>query len=152
MSHELRTPLNAIIGYSEIIHDDVNDKNLESIIDDANKITTAGKHLLSLINNVLDLSKIEAGRMEVFIEEINIYHFLIEIKENIETLIEQNKNTFIFDISDGLTSLQSDSTKLRQILYNIVMQLNSHHTDKLLLKQQTQKKILSSLFLTPILE
>jgi len=90
--------------------------------------------------------------MEVFIEEINIYHFLIEIKESIETLIEQNKNTFIFDISDGLTTLQSDSTKLRQILYNIVMQLNSHHTDKLLLKQQTQKKILSSLFLTPILE
>jgi len=58
--------------------------------------------------------------MEVFIKEINIYHFLNEIKESIETLIEQNKNTFIFDISDGLTTLQSDSTKLRQIIYNII--------------------------------
>jgi len=79
MSHELRTPLNTIIGYSEIIHDDVNDKNLKGLIDDADKITTAGKHLLSLINDVLDLSKIEAGKMEIFIEEINIYHFLNEI-------------------------------------------------------------------------
>lgn len=120
MSHELRTPLNAIIGYSELIHEDVNDKNLKEVIADANKINVAGKHLLSLINDVLDLSKVEAGKMEVFVEEINIYHFLTEIRESIETLIEQNKNTLIFDISDDLTTIQSDSTKLRQILYNII--------------------------------
>jgi len=120
MSHELRTPLNTIIGYSEMIHDDVCAKNLKEVIEDTNKITTAGKHLLSLINDVLDLSKIEAGKMEVSVEEINIYHFLTEIKESLEALIEQNKNTFIFDISNDLTTIQSDSTKLRQILYNII--------------------------------
>lgn len=128
-------------------------KKPESIIDDANKITTAGKNILPSIKDVLDLSKIEAGRMNVFIEEINIYHFLNSIKESIKILIEQNKNTFIFDISNDLTTIQSDSTKLRQILYNIIgnaEKFTSH--GQVILKQQTQKKILSSLFLTPVLE
>ena len=120
MSHELRTPLNAIIGYSEIIYDDANDKNLKEILADANKITASGQHLLLLINDVLDLSKVEAGKMEVFIEEINIYQFLNEVKESIETLIEKNKNNFIFDIPDNFITIRSDSTKLRQILYNII--------------------------------
>lgn len=120
MSHELRTPLNAIIGYSEIIYDDAQDENFNGISKDANKITLAGHHLLSLINNVLDLSKIESGKMEVFIEDINIYHFLNEIKESIENLISQNKNTFIFDLPEEVNIIKSDSTKLRQILYNII--------------------------------
>ena len=120
MSHELRTPLNAIIGYSEIIYDDAHDENFNGISKDANKITLAGKHLLSLINNVLDLSKIESGKMEVFIEDINIEYFLTEIKESIETLISKNKNTFIFDFPEGIKIIKSDSTKLRQILYNII--------------------------------
>ena len=94
MSHELRTPLNAVIGYSEIIYDNSQDKDFKSIPSDAKKITKAGQHLLSLINNVLDLSKIESGKMSVFVEDINIYHLLNEIKETTEALIYKNKNTF----------------------------------------------------------
>ena len=68
MSHELRTPLNAIIGYSEILQEDAADKGDQASIDDLKKIEGAGRHLLGLINNILDLSKIEAGKMDVFIE------------------------------------------------------------------------------------
>lgn len=120
MSHELRTPLNAVIGYSEIIHDNAKDKCFESIPKDAKKISTAGQHLLSLINNVLDLSKIESGKMEVFVEDINIEHLLSEIKETTEALINKNKNTFIFNIQNNLSIVKTDSTKLRQILFNII--------------------------------
>ena len=120
MSHELRTPLNAVIGYSELIAESALEKDLNSIPKDAEKITYAGKHLLALINNVLDLSKIESGKMEVFVEEIDIYHFLHGIKETTDALIAKNKNTLIFEVSDGINVLKSDSTKLRQILLNII--------------------------------
>ena len=120
MSHELRTPLNAVIGYSEIIYDSVQDNDFKTIPDDAKKITKAGQHLLSLINNVLDLSKIESGKMEVYVEDINIYHLLNEIKETTETLISKNKNTFNFEVPENLCIVKTDSTKLRQILFNII--------------------------------
>ena len=120
MSHELRTPLNAVIGYSEIIYDNSQDKDFKSIPSDAKKITKAGQHLLSLINNVLDLSKIESGKMSVFVEDINIYHLLNEIKETTEALIYKNKNTFIFNVPENLSTIKTDSTKLRQILFNII--------------------------------
>lgn len=120
MSHELRTPLNAVIGYSEMILDNANDGEIKTIPKDAKKITKAGEHLLSLINNVLDLSKIESGKMEVFVEEINIYELLDDIKEATEALITKNANTFKFEIPDNLDSVKTDSTKLRQILYNII--------------------------------
>ena len=81
MSHELRTPLNAIIGYSEIINENAEDNDLKTVPNDAKKITKAGHHLLSLINNVLDLSKIESGKMEVFVEDINIDQLLDEKRE-----------------------------------------------------------------------
>lgn len=120
MSHELRTPLNAIIGYGEIINDDAAEKNLTIISNDANKIIRAGKHLLSLINNVLDLSKIEAGKMQLHIEEIYTLQFLNEIKDSVEPLILKNKNTFFFEVPEATSIIKSDSTKLRQILYNII--------------------------------
>jgi len=120
MSHELRTPLNAVIGYSEIIYDSAKDNDFKSIPDDANKITKAGHHLLSLINNVLDLSKIESGKMEVYVEDINIYHLLNEIKGTTEALISKNKNTFNFDVPENICIVKTDSTKLRQILFNII--------------------------------
>ena len=72
MSHELRTPLNAIIGYSEILQEDAADSGQEQLVPDLKKIEGAGRHLLGLINDILDLSKVEAGKMEVFIEEIDI--------------------------------------------------------------------------------
>ena len=120
MSHELRTPLNAVIGYSELIYDNSQDNDFKSIPGDAKKITKAGQHLLSLINNVLDLSKIESGKMNVFVEDINIYHLLNEIKETTEALIYKNKNTFIFNVPENLSTVKTDSTKLRQILFNII--------------------------------
>lgn len=120
MSHELRTPLNAVIGYSEIIYDNAQDNDFKTIPSDAKKITKAGQHLLSLINNVLDLSKIESGKMDVFVEDINIYHLLNEIKETTEALVYKNKNTFIFNVPENLSTIKTDSTKLRQILFNII--------------------------------
>lgn len=120
MSHELRTPLNAIIGYSEMIHDTAKDNHYALIPDDANKITKAGKHLLSLINNVLDLSKIESGNIDVYIEDVNMFVLLNEIKATTQTLIARNKNNLIFDVPENVGSIKSDGTKLRQILLNII--------------------------------
>jgi signal transduction histidine kinase len=120
MSHELRTPLNAVIGYSEIINDNVKDNNFDLISKDAEKITYAGQHLLSLINNVLDLSKIEAGMMDVYIEDINMKNLLNDIKATTETLIAKNKNTFVVNTPKDINQIKSDSTKLRQILLNII--------------------------------
>ncbi len=120
MSHELRTPLNVIIGYSEIIYDNAKDVHLELIPNDASKITKAGKHLLSLINNVLDLSKIESGKTDVYIEDINMYLLLNEIKSTTENLIAKNKNNLIFELPEDIGTIKSDGTKLRQILINII--------------------------------
>lgn len=120
MSHELRTPLNAVIGYSEIIADCAKDNDFKSIPKDAKRITHAGKHLLALINNILDLSKIESGKMDIYIEEINIYYLLFGIKETTEALVSKNKNLFIFDVPENMSIVKSDSTKLRQILLNII--------------------------------
>ena len=120
MSHELRTPLNAVIGYSEIIYDNANDKDFDSIPKDAEKITKAGKHLLALINNVLDLSKIESGKMDVYIEDINLYHLLLETKATTDAIISKNKNNFVFEVPENISIIKSDSTKLRQILLNIL--------------------------------
>lgn len=120
MSHELRTPLNAVIGYSEIIYDNAQDNDFKTIPGDAKKITKAGQHLLSLINNVLDLSKIESGKMDVFVEDINIYHLLTEIKGATEALVSKNRNTFNFNMPENLSIVKTDGTKLRQILFNII--------------------------------
>jgi len=120
MSHELRTPLNAIIGYSEIIHDNAKDNHVDLIPNDADKITKAGKHLLSLINNVLDLSKIESGKIDVYIEDIDMFLLLKEIKATTETLITRNKNHLIFEVPENVGILKSDDTKIRQILLNII--------------------------------
>ena len=129
MSHELRTPLNAVIGYSEIIYDNVKDNDYTSIPKDAEKITQAGQHLLSLINNVLDLSKIESGKMDVYIEDINMNYLLHEIKATTETLISKNNNTFVFSIPENLHTIKSDNTKLRQILLNIIGNAAKFTTD-----------------------
>jgi signal transduction histidine kinase len=120
MSHELRTPLNAVIGYSEIIYEHAKDHGIDSVSSDADKITRAGKHLLSLINNVLDLSKIEAGKMEVYLEDIDINALLGDIQMTTATLIKKNQNKLIFDVPDNLGNISSDYTKLRQILFNII--------------------------------
>jgi signal transduction histidine kinase len=120
MSHELRTPLNAVIGYSEIIYENAQENDFKSIPKDAGKITNAGKHLLALINNVLDLSKIESGKMDVFIEDINILHLLNEVMASVETIMSKNKNTFVLNAPENINIIKSDHTKLSQILINII--------------------------------
>ncbi|EDN66671.1 sensor signal transduction histidine kinase [Beggiatoa sp. PS] len=93
MSHELRTPLNAIIGYSEMLKEDAEDLEQEDFIPDLDKIHTAGKHLLGLINDVLDLSKIEAGKMNLFIESVDLDILINEVVGTIHPLIEEKANT-----------------------------------------------------------
>jgi signal transduction histidine kinase/DNA-binding response OmpR family regulator/HAMP domain-containing protein len=119
MSHELRTPLNAIIGYSEILQEDVADLGQENLIADLKKIESSGRHLLGLINDILDLSKIEAGKMDVFIEDIDIVPLLDEVRAIIVPMAEKNGNTIEFRLADNLGTMRTDRTKLKQSLLNI---------------------------------
>ncbi|MDM8557419.1 response regulator [Candidatus Parabeggiatoa sp. HSG14] len=120
MSHELRTPLNAIIGYSEMLKEDAEDLGQEDVASDLEKIHAAGKHLLGLINDVLDLSKIEAGKMELFIESVNLDSFINEVISTIQPLIEQKANILKIERPNILGEIQTDSTKLRQMLLNLL--------------------------------
>jgi len=120
MSHELRTPLNAIIGYSELIMDDPYSAINVSHRNDLKKITSAGRHLLQLINEVLDLSKIEAGKMEVIPVSIDLPHLLNELTSTIRPLAEQNKNKLIVECSPQVRQLYTDNMKVRQILINLL--------------------------------
>ncbi len=98
MSHELRTPLNAIIGYSEILVEDATDRGDDTSIGDLQKIQGAGKHLLGLINDILDLSKIEAGRMDVYLEQIYLSRLVDEVRTIVEPLVEKNGNKLVIDL------------------------------------------------------
>lgn len=120
MSHELRTPLNAIIGYSEMLQEEVEDLGHESLSSDLAKIHTAGRHLLSLINDVLDLSKIEAGKMELFAETFEVGAMVREVVTTAEPLVQKNANRFEVRIPDDLGTMHSDLTKVRQMLLNLI--------------------------------
>ncbi len=120
MSHELRTPLNAIIGYSEILQEDVADLGQEALVPDLKKIEGAGRHLLGLINDILDLSKVEAGRMDVFLEDVEVVPLLEEVRALIVPLAEKNRNTLELKLADDLGSIRTDRTKLKQSLLNIL--------------------------------
>lgn len=120
MSHELRTPMNAIIGYSEMLAEDAEDDDLTEMVADLGKITGAGKHLLSLINDILDLSKVEAGKMELFIETFDFKEIAEEVANTAKTLVEKNNNAFVVEIGDGLENVENDLTKTRQVLLNII--------------------------------
>jgi PAS domain S-box-containing protein len=120
MSHELRTPLNAIIGYSEILQEDVADLGRQNLGVDLKKIESSGRHLLGLINDILDLSKIEAGKMDVFIEEVEIVPLLDEVRAIIAPMAEKNGNTLEFRLADRLGSMRTDRIKLKQSLLNIL--------------------------------
>ncbi len=120
MSHELRTPMNAIIGYSEMLAEDAEDEGLEDMLDDLNKITNAGKHLLSLINDVLDLSKIEAGKMDLFLEDFAVKDIAEDVASTALSLIEKNANELVLDIDQDLDAMHGDVTKIRQILFNLI--------------------------------
>ncbi len=120
MSHELRTPLNAIIGYSEILQDEAGDSGQTELIPDLKKIEEAGRHLLGLINDILDLSKIESGKMEVFIEEVEIASLVAEVRSIIEPLAARNGNIFTILCPPEIGSARTDRTKLKQNLLNLL--------------------------------
>jgi signal transduction histidine kinase/CheY-like chemotaxis protein len=120
MSHELRTPLNAIIGYSEILQEDAAESGQDRIITDLKKIESAGRHLLGLINDILDLSKVEAGKMEVYIEEVEISSLLGEVGAIIKPLVAKNGNTLEMRVASDIGSLRTDRTKLKQCLLNVL--------------------------------
>ena len=120
MSHELRTPLNAIIGYSEMLHEEAEDLGQDAFLADLEKINGAGKHLLGLINNILDLSKIEAGKMDVLIEDFEVAALIGEVQSVIQPLMAKNANTLAVDCAPDLGAMRSDQTKLRQGLFNLL--------------------------------
>ena len=120
MSHELRTPLNAIIGYSEILQEDAADLGQEGLVRDLKKIESSGRHLLGLINDILDLSKIEAGRMDIFLEDVEIVPLLEEVRAIIVPLAETKGNVLEFRPAENLGSIRTDRTKLKQSLLNIL--------------------------------
>jgi len=120
MSHELRTPLNAIIGYSEMLHEDALDDDNKEVADDLEKIHNSGTHLLSLISDILDLSKIEAGKMEIHMEEINLVQLIEEIMVTITPLASQNNNTLSQECLLDSTTIHSDKIRLKQALYNLL--------------------------------
>ncbi|GAB4429559.1 MAG: hypothetical protein OHK0015_13580 [Chloroflexi bacterium OHK40] len=120
MSHELRTPLNAIIGYSEMLREEAEDLGYEDLAPDLEKIGTAGKHLLELINNILDLSKIEAGRMDLFYERFPVARVIDEVVATATPLVERNHSRLVVEQSGDLGSMHADLTKVRQVLLNLL--------------------------------
>jgi len=119
MSHELRTPLNAIIGYAEILEEDLEEAPEEANADDARRIRRAARHLLVLINEVLDLSKIEAGRLELIYEPVDIAALLREVEETVRPIGAGNGNTVVLDIVGRIPTLETDAARLKQCLLNL---------------------------------
>jgi signal transduction histidine kinase/DNA-binding response OmpR family regulator len=120
MSHELRTPLNAIIGYSEILEEDAIDNGQDVLINDIKKIRNAGRHLLSLINDVLDLAKIESGKVDIYLESFDVNKMVQEIIDTIQPICEKNTNKLIITCPSNVGLMRSDFTKVRQSLFNLL--------------------------------
>ena len=119
MSHELRTPLNAIIGYSEMLHETAEDTGPDAFLPDLVKIRDAGKHLLALINDILDLSKIEAGKMDIYLERVHLGELVDEVRAIVEPMVAANRN-FLETECPPLEAFNTDRTKLKQCLLNLL--------------------------------
>jgi signal transduction histidine kinase/DNA-binding response OmpR family regulator len=120
MSHELRTPLNAIIGYSEILEEDAIDQGQDFLINDIKKIRNAGKHLLSLINDVLDLAKIESGKVDLYLESFDVNKMVKDVVDTLQPTCEKNNNKMVVNCPDNIGLMRSDFTKVRQSLFNLL--------------------------------
>jgi PAS domain S-box-containing protein len=120
MSHELRTPLNAIIGYSEMLEEEAREAKQTGFIPDLQRIYTSGKQLLGLINDILDLSKVEAGKMPIYLEEFDLEMLVKETAQTISPLIAKNQNKLILAVPAEVGLMHSDMIKVRQILFNLL--------------------------------
>ena len=120
MSHELRTPLSAVIGYSEMLEEEVEEAGQHHLLDDLEKIKSNARHLLSLINDVLDISKIEANKMEIYSETFDVAEMLRDVASTVDTLMEKKNNRFSIELPDDLGTMHSDVVKIRQVLINFL--------------------------------
>jgi signal transduction histidine kinase/CheY-like chemotaxis protein len=120
MSHELRTPLNAIIGYSEMLEEDAQASGQKEFVSDLQKIRSSGKHLLGLINDVLDLSKVEAGKMRLFLETFDVANLVEEVVATATPLVEKNGNRLEVHCAEDVGQIREDVTKVRQVLLNLL--------------------------------
>ncbi len=120
MSHELRTPLNAIIGYSEMLEEEADERGIPDLAPDLAKIKAAGRHLLTLINDVLDLSKIEAGKIDLFVEELDVAAVVRDVESTIRPLVERSHSSFDVACPVDVGAMQADLTRVRQILFNML--------------------------------
>jgi len=120
MSHELRTPMNAIIGYSEMLQEEAEDLGQKGFIPDLQKIHGAGKHLLGLINDILDLSKVEAGKMTLYLEEFDVAKLVDEVAATVQPLVTKNGNKLEVICPADLGVMHADVTKVRQALFNLL--------------------------------
>ena len=120
MSHELRTPLSAVIGYSEMMEEEVEDLGEKGLLKDLGKIKSNAKHLLSLINDVLDLSKIEANRMDTFAEDVDVRQLVDEVAATVGSLIQQKSNALALEVEGDVGTMRTDVVKLRQCLFNLL--------------------------------
>ena len=124
MSHELRTPMNAIIGYTEMLLDDLADSSdidgAEQMVQDLQRIRSSGKHLLALINDILDLSKIEAGKMQLSLETFSVQGLLNDVVDTVRPLVARNSNTLQLRVPDATGMMHADLTRLRQSLFNLL--------------------------------
>ncbi len=120
MSHELRTPMNAILGYSEMLQEEAEEEGLENFAPDLQKIQNAGKHLLALINDILDLSKIEAGKMELYLEEFSLPDTVADVAATVQTLVTKKNNRLEVSCTPDVGMMRGDLTKVRQSLLNLL--------------------------------
>ena len=120
MSHELRTPLNAIIGYSDLLIEEAEELDAQDLVPDLEKIRTSGKHLLGLINDVLDLSKIEAGKMEMSLETFEVRDVVTAVTAMVRPLVEKNGNVLEVSIDEDIGTMHADLTRVKQILLNLL--------------------------------
>lgn len=120
MSHELRTPLNAVLGYSEILLEDAEIDGRGSEIADLQKISAAGKHLLAMVNDILDISKIEAGKMDLNLEDVDFDRLLDEVESTARPFAAKNTNEFIYKRDESIGTFRADATKLRQAIFNLL--------------------------------
>jgi len=120
MSHELRTPLNHILGYSEMLQEEAADLGQEDLIPDLQKIHLAGTHLLAIISDILDLARIEAGKMDLALDIFAVAPLLQDVVTSVGPLLEKNANTLAVHCADHLDTMRADATRVRQVLLNVL--------------------------------